>query len=68
MESLERFKESRDELVRIDKVSSAADFSINVSKLDSVTKERLLLAIRETVSQRIKDIDNVILGVKEDFY
>ena len=68
MESLERYQSSREELLKIDKQSGAADsMFIDLSKLDSVTKERLLLAINSTVSQRIKDIDRVILGINSDY-
>ena len=67
MESLERYQISKEELLRIDKQSTAPEFVINVAKLDSITKERLLLAIRSVVSQRIKDIDNVTLGIKSDY-
>lgn len=67
MDSLERYQLSKEELMRIDKMSSAAEFSINVSKLDSITKERLLLAIRTVISQRLKDIDHVTIGVKSDY-
>lgn len=67
MDSLEKFTTSREELVRIDKETSANMFTIDVSKLDSITKERLLLAIRTTISERIKDIDKVVIGIKNDY-
>lgn len=67
MESLEKFEESRQELMRIDKESCADEFVINVAKLDSITKERLLLVIRQTISDRLKDIDRVTIGVKNDY-
>lgn len=67
MESLEKFEESKKELMRIDKESCADEFVINISKLDSISKERLLLAIRQTISDRVKDIDRVVLGIKNDY-
>ena len=67
MESLEKFEGSKKELMRIDKELCADEFVINVAKLDSISKERLLLAIRQTISDRIKDIDRVVLGVKNDY-
>lgn len=63
MESREIFKESLDELARLDKQTSAAVFAINIDKLDSVTKGQMLDAIRQVISQRTKDINRVLNGV-----
>lgn len=63
MESRRIFEESLDELARIEKGTSAAVFTINTEKLDSVTKEKLLDAIRSVCSQRTRDINHVIGGV-----
>lgn len=63
MESVDTFIKSLKELDRIDKNSSAAEFSIDTTKLDSVTKGKLLDAIRGVISQRKKDINRVITRI-----
>ena len=40
---------------------------INISKLDSISKERLLSAVKNITAERIKDIDRVILGIKQNY-
>lgn len=68
MESIERYETSREELVKIlDQSSSAAELTINISKLDSISKERLLSAVKNITAERIKDIDRVILGIKQNY-
>ncbi len=68
MESIERYETSREELVKIlDQSSSAAELTINISKLDSISKERLLSAVKNITVERIKDIDRVILGIKQNY-
>lgn len=68
MESIERYETSREELVKIlDQSSSAAELMINISKLDSISKERLLSAVKNITAERIKDIDRVILGIKQNY-
>lgn len=65
MESRKIFEESMDELARVEKQStSAALLTINVAKLDSVTKGQMLDAIRQVCSQRTKDITRVLSGVQ----
>lgn len=65
MESRKIFEESMDELARVEKQStSAALLTINVGKLDSVTKGQMLDAIRQVCSQRTKDITRVLSGVQ----
>ena len=65
MESRKIFMESLDELARIDKHTSAAVFTIDTEKLDSVTKGQLLDAIRQVISQRTKDINHILIGVQD---
>ena len=68
MESIERYETSREELVKIlDQSSSAVELTINISKLDSISKERLLSAVKNITVERIKDIDRVILGIKQNY-
>ena len=68
MESIFRYETSREELVKIlDQSSSAAELTINISKLDSISKERLLSAVKNITAERIKDIDRVILGIKQNY-
>jgi hypothetical protein len=43
-------------------------FEINAAKLDTNTKEQLLVAINDVLSRRSREIDKVILGVNKQYY
>lgn len=64
MESKNIYEISRDEIVKIRKNLSSDSVTINLSKLDSNTKEQLITAITDVTSKRLKDIDKVVLGVQ----
>lgn len=62
MESKKIYEDSHDELVRIKKTITFDSFTINNDKLDGVTKDKLLRAINNVISERTKEIEKVILG------
>lgn len=64
MESQKIYEASHEELIKIKKSMSTETFSIDTTKLDADTKNLLLQAINSVVSQRIKDTEKVILGVR----
>ena len=64
MESKNIYQESHDELVRIKKSIGSDTFVINSYKLDGNTKDELLRAIINVISERTKEIEKVILGVQ----
>lgn len=64
MEGNKIYEESKVEITRILKTMSGSNFSIDTNKLDATTKEELLIAIRDVLYKRSRDIDNTILGVQ----
>lgn len=64
MESEKIFEMSNKELLRINKETSTDEIRIDLTKLDSTTKGLMLSAIRSVISQRTKDIEKIIFGVK----
>ena len=64
MESKQIYEESRDELCKISKELSANHVDIDFSKLDAKTREALVTAIQNVISNRLRDIDAVVLGVQ----
>lgn len=64
MESEKIFEISNKELHRILKETSTDEIRIDLTKLDSTTKGLILSSLRLIVSQRTKELEKVIFGVK----
>ncbi len=64
MEGTKIYEDSKTEIARILKTIGSDTFSINVSELDGTTKEELLIAIKDVLYKRSREIDKVILGVQ----
>lgn len=64
MEGNKIFEKSREELYRISKSTSTDEIKIDLSKLDTVTKGKMIEAVRNVTNSRIKDIEKVILGIQ----
>jgi len=63
MESLKIYDESHKELIQIRRSMGFDSVTINLSKLDEQSKNELVQAINNVVSDRIKKVESVILGV-----
>jgi hypothetical protein len=68
MEGVTIYEESKTEVQRILKTMGSDAFEINAAKLDTNTKEQLLVAINDVLSRRSREIDKVILGVNKQYY
>ena len=64
MESDRILEDSKNELIRISRSLAMDSLVINMSKLDERTKKEMVEAISNTIANRKRAIDNVILGVK----
>lgn len=62
MQSLNQFNSSLNELKSVEKKLGMATVTINMRKLDDVTKERLIQAILEVTTQRKSAIMDVLQG------
>ena len=63
MEGIKTYEDSKMEITRILKSMGSRNFSVDTDKLDERTKSELLLAMRNVLTERSRQIDSVILGV-----
>ena len=63
MEGIKTYEDSKMEITRILKSMGSRNFSVDTDKLDERTKSELLLAMRDVLTKRSRQIDSVILGV-----
>lgn len=63
MESIEIYEDSRTELLRVQKALGNASVTIDFNKLDSKSRGQIIKVLRDTISERNKEIESVILGV-----
>lgn len=64
MESLSIYEDSLKEIKKIKKQIATDNISIETSKLDGATKDKLLKAINSVIIDREKAVEKIILGVK----
>ena len=66
MESLKIYEESRNELAKIAKEIATSSVTINMDKLDGITKNELTNALHNVISKRLPEIDATYLGVQNN--
>ena len=64
MESKKIYESSKDELNKIKKQLGTDSINIDITKLDSVTKEALITAIKNAIAERYPRVEQMTLGVE----
>ena len=63
MESIKIYEDSRTELLKVQKALGSSSVTIDLDKLDSVSRGQIIEVLRSIISKRNKEIESVILGV-----
>lgn len=66
MESIQIYQESLNELKNVRKQLAFGQITINMDKLDGITKEKLTYALSNVIADRTREItNNVLIGVEQ---